>query len=83
MYPACINYNYLKEVMMQKDTAFTAQDRLNMEAFLNHVLDEYKNGKLPKDKAVSGIAHVITAVEAGDYSEARAWFMQGRALIRQ
>jgi hypothetical protein len=61
----------------------TERDHTNMDAFLGHVLDDYKAGTLTKEQAVSGLAHVMAALDQGNTGEARIWLEQGRKLIRQ
>ncbi|MFV1943387.1 hypothetical protein VPH49_21485 [Pseudomonas luteola] len=68
---------------MAKKPELTARDHQNMDAFLGHVLDDYKAGVITKDQAVGGLAHVMAALDRDNYPEARAWFEQGRKLIRQ
>jgi len=68
---------------MKDDKSLNQADHDNMDSFLGHVLDDYKNGVITKEQATSGIAHVISAVNNGEYHEARMWLAQGRALIRQ
>lgn len=61
----------------------TERDHVNMDAFLGHVLDDYKNGVLTKEQVVSGVAHVMAALDKGNIGEVRAWLEQGRKLIQQ
>lgn len=61
----------------------TERDHVNMDAFLGHVLDDYKSGTLTKQQAVSGLAHVMAALDKGNVGEARTWLEQGRKLIRR
>ncbi len=46
------------------------------------VLDDYRDGVLTKEQAVGGLAHVMAALNIGNVDEARAWFREGRKLIR-
>lgn len=62
--------------------SLTNRDHENMDAFLGHVLDDYKAGELTKDEAIAGLAHVMAALDIGNYAEAVSWFEQGRKLIR-
>lgn len=62
-------------------STFTEKNIQNMEAFIGHVLDDYKVGTLSKPQAVAGIAHVMTALDQGNYTEVLTWFEQGRKLI--
>ncbi len=43
----------------------TDQDHINMDKLLGHVLDDYKAEVLTKEQAVSGLAHVMTALARG------------------
>lgn len=54
-----------------------------MDAFLGHVLDDFKAGEITKAQAIGGLAHVMAALDLDNYSEARSWFEQGRKFIRQ
>lgn len=65
-----------------RNKTLTERDHLNMDQFLGHVLDDYKAGEITRDEAVGALAHVIAAVDLGNYGEARNWFEQGRKLIR-
>ncbi|SIQ98451.1 hypothetical protein [Aquipseudomonas alcaligenes] len=68
---------------MEKKPQLTTRDHNNMDAFLGHVLDDYKAGLITKDQAVGGLAHVMAALDRDNYPEARSWFEQGRAFIKQ
>lgn len=52
----------------------TAADHAAMDNLLNAALDGYKNGTLSRDSARSALAHVIAAIDLGNYEEARQWF---------
>lgn len=67
---------------MHEKGKLSDQDHKNMDAFLGHVLDDYKSGEITKSEAVSGLAHVIAAIDIGNHGEAVNWFEQGRKLIR-
>lgn len=60
----------------------TARDHKNMDAFLGHVLDDYKAGEITKDEAIGALAHVMAALDQGNTGEAVNWFEQGRKFIR-
>ncbi len=64
-----------------KDGELSARDHKNMDAFLGHVLDDYKNGVISKADAIGGLAHVMAALDKDNYAEARNWFEQGRKFI--
>jgi hypothetical protein len=57
------------------------QDHENLDAFLGHVLDDYKAGVLDRAKAIAGLAQMIAALDLGNYDEVRSWLEQGRKLI--
>ncbi|TPG88266.1 hypothetical protein EAH72_33460 [Pseudomonas caspiana] len=63
---------------MSSKTELNDRDHENMDAFLGHVLDAYKAGDITKERAIGSLAHVMTALEKGNYDEARSWFKQGR-----
>jgi hypothetical protein len=69
--------------MTKRTPTLTENDHINMDEFLAHLFDDYKNGSISKEKAVGAIAQVISAIDIGNYGEATNWFMQGRKLIRQ
>ncbi|EAO6358540.1 hypothetical protein FCF58_14045 [Salmonella enterica] len=58
---------------MSKNNLTTA-DHKGMENLINAALDGYKNGTLSRDSAMSSLAHVIAAIDIGNYAEARNWF---------
>ena len=66
-----------------KKPELTTRDHANMDAFLGHVLDDYKAGGITKAQAVGALAHVMAALDRDNYDEARSWFEQGRKYIRQ
>lgn len=68
--------------MSDTNPTLTKSDHQNMDAFLGHVLDDYKSGEITKDEAIGGLAHVMAALDRDNYGEARNWFEQGRKLIR-
>lgn len=69
--------------MQEQDMPLTSQDHGHFEDFLGHVLDDYKNDRVTKRSAVRGLAHVIAALDAGCYDEAREWLKAGRKFIQQ
>lgn len=52
----------------------TEADHNGLEKLLNVALDGYKNGEMSRETAVGGLAHVIAAIDTGNYAEARNWF---------
>ena len=67
--------------MTQRKPTLTNADHAAMDTFIKHVLDEVAAGNLPRDRAMSVIAHVIAAVDIGNYDEARNWFHNPRQLV--
>ncbi|MDL4860746.1 hypothetical protein NPJ88_000215 [Halomonas elongata] len=68
---------------MKSEAVLSDSDHKNMDAFLGHVLDDYKEGRISKQRAIGGLAHVMAALDLGNYSEAREWFEQGRKFLSQ
>ena len=68
---------------MKSKPELTNRDHTNMDAFLGHVLDDYKAGQITKAQAVGALAHVMAALDLDNYDEARSWFEQGRKFIQQ
>jgi hypothetical protein len=52
----------------------TEADHAGMDNLLNAALDGYQNGTLSRDSVRSALAHVIAAIDLGNYEEARQWF---------
>ena len=67
--------------MTQRKPTLTSKNHGDMDSFLGHILDEYKNNNISKLDAVSYIAHTIAAIDLGNYGEAINWFEQGRKLM--
>lgn len=65
---------------MENKPVLTSKDHEDMDAFLGHVLDDYKAGKLDKVKAIAELAHVMAALDLDNYGEVRASFAQGSDL---
>lgn len=65
-----------------RDGNLTNQDHTNMDAFLGHVLEDFKAGTITKKQAIGGLAHVMAALDKGNTAEAVNWFKQGRKFIR-
>jgi hypothetical protein len=68
--------------MTMRSPSLTDRDHKNMDAFLGHVLDDYKAGEITKEEAVGGLAHVMAALDIGNTCEAVNWLEQGRKFIR-
>ncbi|MEL0639541.1 hypothetical protein V6260_02845 [Pseudoalteromonas aliena] len=54
----------------------TSENHREMEKFLSRVLDGYKSGNISKSDAVSGLAHVMAALDINNTPEAISWFNQ-------
>lgn len=68
--------------MPSRNPILSNPDHTNMDAFLGHVLDDFKSGEITRDEAIGGLAHVIAAIDRGNYGEAINWFEQGRKFIK-
>lgn len=68
--------------MATREKTLSERDHMNMDRFLEHVFDDYKAGEITRAEAVGAVAHVIAAIDIGNYGEARNWFEQGRKFIR-
>ncbi|RZG14063.1 hypothetical protein EXT47_14640 [Pseudoalteromonas sp. CO342X] len=66
---------------MARDT-LSNKDHEDMDAFIGAIIDDYKNGSLSKQALVSGLGHVIAAIDLGNHDEARKWFKEGRKFIK-
>jgi hypothetical protein len=66
---------------MKDNAELTDRDHRHMDAFLGHVLDDYKFGALSKERAIAALAHVMAALDLDNYPEARAWFEQGNTFL--
>lgn len=60
----------------------TERDHINMDAFLGHVLEDFKAGTITKEQAIGGLAHVMAALDIGNTPEASSWFENGQKFIR-
>ncbi|MEW8683446.1 MAG: hypothetical protein AB2536_16220 [Candidatus Thiodiazotropha endolucinida] len=56
---------------MKNKPELTTKDHKNMDAFLDHVLDDYKDGVITKEQAIGGLAHTMAALDLDNYEEAR------------
>lgn len=61
---------------MDGEGNLTDKDHAEMDGFLVRVLDAYKDGKLSRTEAVSGLAHVMAALDIRNTQEAVLWFRQ-------
>lgn len=62
--------------VMKSDGKLSNADHNAMDGFLGRVLDAYKAGEITRQSAMSGLAHVIAAVDINNHPEAIAWFNQ-------
>ena len=67
---------------MEHRSLLTEKDHTNLDAFLAAALDDYRDGVITKEQAVSGLAHIIAALDQGNYGEVREWLEQGRKFLR-
>lgn len=65
--PINLGFNMTKKTL-------TDADHTGMDNLINAALDGYKNGTLSRDSARRSLAHVIAAIDIGNYAEAREWF---------
>jgi hypothetical protein len=63
--------------------SLSERDHLNMDAFIDAVLQDHKDGVITKEKARLALAHVMTALAIGNIGEAQNWFEQGRKFIHR
>lgn len=56
---------------LRDDECLTKTDHESMAAFIGHTLEDYKAGIITKTQAVRGLANIITALDNGNYVEAR------------
>jgi hypothetical protein len=61
----------------------TNKDYDQMDTFIGAIIDDYKNGLVSKLAIITGLGHVIGAIDQGHHDEARRWFSQGRKFIRE
>jgi len=59
------------------------KDHDTMDAFIGAVIDDYKNGQVSKQAVITGLGHVIAAIDNGNHDEARKWFVEGHKFIRE
>ena len=59
--------------MNQRKGNLTEKDHRDLDAFLERVLDAYKNNEITRDSARSSLAHVMTALDIGNYGEVLSW----------
>lgn len=68
---------------MPKRDQLTNKDHDQIDDFIGAIIEDYKNGLVSKQDIISGLGHVISAIDQGNHDEARRWFSQGRKNIRE
>lgn len=63
--------------------SLTKRDHDNLDALLRHLLDDFAAGTITRDQVVGTVAHVVTALDNGDYGEVRSWLEQGRKYVHR
>ncbi|MBD0847100.1 MULTISPECIES: hypothetical protein [Pectobacterium] len=63
-----------------KQPTLTEIDHAGMNNLINAALEGYKNGTLSQEGAMNSLAHVMAAIDIGNYAEARAWFQNPNYL---
>ena len=64
--------------MSQHLPTLTQIDHNKMDAFLDYVLEEFKNEKLTKSQVAGALKQIIGALDKGNTSEVRQWFDHGK-----
>jgi hypothetical protein len=62
--------------MKQNNGNLSNADHNKMDDFLNRVLVAYKNDEISLKNTISGLAHVMAALDNGNTGEALSWFNQ-------
>ncbi|HEI8723375.1 hypothetical protein [Serratia marcescens] len=60
--------------------SLTNADHQGMNNLINAALDGYKNGTLSRVSTMNALAHVMAAIDIGNYEEARKWFQNPNLL---
>lgn len=55
---------------------------VNLEALLDNVLADVKDGRLTKDEVKAGLTAMIGFIDKGDEARAVQWLRQGRSLMK-
>jgi hypothetical protein len=55
---------------------------VNLEALLDNVLADVKDGRLTKDEVKAGLTAMIGFIDKGDEVRAVQWLRQGRSLMK-
>ncbi|MES2784750.1 MAG: hypothetical protein V4684_04750 [Pseudomonadota bacterium] len=61
----------------------TEKDHDNMDAFIDAVLQDFKEGVITKEQARVAIGHVMAALAIGNLSGALGWLAEGRKFIHR
>lgn len=64
-----------------REPTLSERDHINMDSFFGLLLDAAGRGKLSRDDAISKLAHIVAAVDIGNYAEAKKWFESGHAML--
>ena len=67
--------------MSNERGSLSERDHQNMDAFLGHILDDFKSGQVTKQQVIGGLVQMISAIDIGNHGEARNWFEQGRKMV--
>lgn len=66
-----------------KDQKLTKMDHVAMDGLLAAILRDFKAGEISSQQVISGVAHIMSAIDQGNHDEARRWFQHGRRLVRE
>lgn len=61
----------------------TDKDLDDLDALLGHLFDDHKAGIITKEQAVGAVAHLVTALDAGNLDEVETSLRQGRKFVRE
>lgn len=64
--------------MSQKLPTLSDADHNQMDAFLDYLLEEFKNEKLTKSQVTGALKQIIGALDKGNTAEAVQWFAHGK-----
>ncbi len=69
-------YQHPEKDFSMKEGGLSNSDHDIMDDFLGRVLDAYKSGDISRETAISGLAHVMAALDKGNTGGAVSWFNQ-------
>jgi hypothetical protein len=69
------NYKLRTQVLSNKDT-----DKL--DDLVSVILEDFNSGSLTKEEIVSGLGHIISAIDMNNRTEIDEWLSQGRKNMR-